>query len=214
MLDGPMNDLQQGTYQASEKGSCARALILKEFSIQFGPVSNREGSIVGRIYSSINFTISTACLYEGENVKVRVRWNDIAIYRRPQGMFSRDTKYIQGHVVKTNFCVGSTPSDRGKSPLNVPPFSIRYNVNDRTAVDLSGVHEVVDEADDGYATEHSDSCDSCQHFLSFPSSIRGMHTPVHHLRIYLREQREEADDRREELVQQSNDVDRHGPASK
>ena len=37
-------------------------------------------------------------------------------------------------------------------------------MHDRTAVDLPGVYEVVDETDDGYATEHSDSykfCVSC-----------------------------------------------------
>lgn len=40
------------------------------------------------------------------------------------------------------------------------------------------------------------------------------HTPIHALRINLRKQREEANDRREQLVQHSDDVDRYGPASK
>jgi hypothetical protein len=33
-------------------------------------------------------------------------------------------------------------------------------MHDRTAVDLPGVDEVVDEANDSYTTEHSDSCET------------------------------------------------------
>lgn len=31
-------------------------------------------------------------------------------------------------------------------------------MHDRAAIDLPGVHEVVDETDDGHATEHSNTC--------------------------------------------------------